>query len=302
MKRCHICGLAVEEGSDYHAACLRALFGSATTPTLDLALADVAAEAARMAGRMSISGVQPKLSVLREGRRLLPVESGGRYILKPQTQAFRNLPENENLCMNIAAQLGIETPPHGLFRLTDATWAYVIRRFDRTSADEKRRCEDFAQILGQAKYSGSHEKLGKRLMEISRFPGLDAQLFFERVLLSFLLGNGDAHLKNYSMLEDRDGFLRLSPAYDMVCSRLLIPREEEAALTVNGKRNNISRNDFTALAERLAIPSNSLAAIVARLEATRSIAMRDIPDSCLPAVDQEPMLQIIEARWDRIYG
>jgi serine/threonine-protein kinase HipA len=302
MKRCAICGLAIEEAIDYHTGCLRGLFGSATAPTLDMALADVAIEAGRMAGKMSISGVQPKLSILRQGRQLVPVESGGRYILKPQTQTFRNLPENENLCMNIAAQLGIEVPPHGLFRLADATWAYVIRRFDRTLADEKRRCEDFAQILGQDKYSGSHEQLGKRLMEISRFPGLDAQLFFERVLLSVLLGNGDAHLKNYSMLEDSDGLLRLSPAYDMVCSRLLIPREDEAALTVNGKRNNIRRKDFIALAERLAIPSNALTDIVARLEATRSLAVTDIPDSYLPADDQAAMLQIIETRWSRIYG
>ena len=196
MKRCNICGLSIDDASSYHSTCLRSLFGNTATPTIEMALADVAAEAGKMAGKMSISGVQPKLSVVRHGRQLVAVESEGRYILKPQTQTFRNLPENENLCMNIAAQLGIEVPPHGLFLLADATWAYVIRRFDRTPTDEKRRCEDFAQILGQDKYSGSHEKLGRRLREVSRFPGLDSQLFFERVLLSFLLGNGDAHLKN----------------------------------------------------------------------------------------------------------
>jgi serine/threonine-protein kinase HipA len=203
--------------------------------------------------------------------------------------------------MNIAAQLGIEVPPHGLFPLADATWAYIVRRFDRTPASEKRRCEDFAQILEEEKYSGSHERLGKRLKEISRFPGLDAQFFYERVLLSFLLGNGDAHLKNYSMLEDDDGFLRLSPAYDMVCSRLLIPREVECALSINGKKNRIRREDFEILADILGIPSRARTHTVARLETTRSVARNDIPDSHLPADDQELMLEIIEDRWNRIY-
>jgi serine/threonine-protein kinase HipA len=230
------------------------------------------------------------------------VESDGRYILKPQTQSFRHLPENENLCMNMAAQLGIEIPPHGLFRLKDETWAYVVRRFDRAPNGEKRRCEDFAQILGKEKYSGSYEQLGKRLREISEFPGLDAQLFFERVLLSYLIGNGDAHLKNYSVLETDAGRLRLSPAYDIVCSRLLIPREDGCALTINGKHNKVRRRDFAALANCLQIPDKVHAEIMERLESIRVIAGRDVPDSYIPPGDQEQMLQILENRWNRVYG
>jgi serine/threonine-protein kinase HipA len=302
MKRCDLCGLPSAGDPTFHAACARALFGSVDVPTIDMSLDDVAVEAHRMAGRMSISGVQPKLSVTRRGRQLMAVESDGRYILKPQTQSFRHLPENENLCINMAAQLGIEVPPHGLFRLRDETWAYVIRRFDRTPDGEKRRCEDFAQILGKEKYSGSHEQLGRRLREISEFPGLDAQLFFERVLFSYLIGNGDAHLKNYSVLETDAGRLRLSPAYDMVCSRLLIPREDDCALTINGKHNKVGRGDFAALAERLKIPDKAHADIMARLESIRAIASRDVPDSYMPPDDQDTMLQIIESRWSKVYG
>lgn len=302
MKRCDMCGLPIEGDAAFHTACARALFGSTSVPTISMTLDDVATEAHRMAGKMSISGVQPKLSVTRRGKQLVAVESEGRYILKPQTQSFRHLPENENLSMNMAAQLGIEVPPHGLFRLKDASWCYVIRRFDRMPGGEKRRCEDFAQILGKEKYSGSHEQLGKRLREISEFPGLDAQLFYERVLLSYLIGNGDAHLKNYSILETDAGRLRLSPAYDMVCSRLLIPREDDCALTINGKHNKVRRRDFGLLAETLRIPEKAQADIVARLEAIRAIAARDVPDSYLPPDDQAQMLQIIENRWSTIYG
>ena len=117
---------------------------------------------------------------------------------------LRNLPENENICMNIAAQLEIDVPAHGLFQLKDRSRAYVVKRFDRMPSGEKLRCEDFAQILGQDKYRGSVEQVSKRLKGISEFPGLDAQFLFERVVLSFLLGNGDSHLKNYSILETED--------------------------------------------------------------------------------------------------
>jgi len=277
------------------------LFDSTTIPLIGMSLPDVAAEAQKMAGKMSISGVQPKLSMARRGRHLVPVEADGRYILKPQTQTFRNLPENENLCMNIAAQTGIEVPPHGLFALADGSWAYIIRRFDRTRTGEKRRCEDFVQLLGREKYSGSHEQIGKRLREISEYPGLDAQFFFERVLFSFLLGNGDAHLKNYSLLETEDGALRLSPAYDMVCSKLLIPREDDCALTVNGKNNKVRRKDFLTLAYSLGIPTKAQSDIMERLRDTLAIAEKDVPDSRLPTDDQADMLAIIRNRWVRIY-
>lgn len=114
--------------------------------------------------------------------------------------------------------------------------------------------EDFAQILGKNdKYDGSVEQIGRKLREISSAPGYDTQLFFERVVLNFILGNGDAHLKNYSISHKDDG-IRLSPAYDIVCSKLVIPTEEDSALTINGKKNGLSLDDFNKFAEHLNIP------------------------------------------------
>ena len=134
---CDICGKPSEGDSRYHAACLRRLFGTPSLPIVELTHAEVLARAQEMAGRMSISGVQPKLSMSRQGSRLVPVTDGGQFILKPQTERFPLLPQNENLCMNIAERIGIDVPPHGLFDLRDGSPAYIVRRFDRTPAGQK---------------------------------------------------------------------------------------------------------------------------------------------------------------------
>lgn len=299
------CGICSHEGGEeqgYHRKCLRSLFGKPALPEIKLKLSDVPLEAQKMAGKMSISGVQPKLIMSIEKGRLVPVSSGGLFILKPQTEAFRSLPENENTCMNITQRLKIDVPPHGLFKLEDGTMAYIVRRFDRSSPNERKRCEDFSQILGIGKYKGSVELVGRKLMEISEFPGIDAQLLFERVLLNFLVGNGDAHLKNYSVLEDDSGKLRLSPAYDIVCSKLVIPDEEDSALTINGKHNRISRGDFEKLAGYLKIPDKPTADIFFRMSEIKNVAKKMINSSMLENEDMELVLDIVEERYPRIYS
>lgn len=230
------------------------MFNFTRSPEIDFALVDVSQKAQILAGRLSISGVQPKLSVKldRNSGILIVVDKDGEYILKPQTSAFPNIPENEKCCMDIAEALDIEVPPHCLLTLKDKSLAYVVKRFDRNKKDKIHQ-EDFAQILGNDKYNGSVEQVAKKLKEISSAPGYDVQLFFERVVLNFILGNGDAHLKNYSVSYKEDG-IRLSPAYDIVCSKLVIPNEEDSALTINGKKNKLSLDDFNSLAERLSIP------------------------------------------------
>ncbi len=298
---CGICGKKGGEEQGYHRKCLRALFGKPSLPEIQLTLSEVPLEAQKMAGKMSISGVQPKLIMSLEKGRLVPVASGGLFILKPQTEAFRSLPENENTCMNIARRVKITVPPHGLLKLADGTMAYIVRRFDRSSPTERKRCEDFSQILGIDKYRGSVEQVGRKLMEVSEFPGLDAQLLFERVLLNFLVGNGDAHLKNYSILESDEGNLRLSPAYDIVSSKLVIPDEEDSALTINGKHNRITRNDFEKLSEYLQIPGKAAESIFKRMSQIRAAAKKEIDCSLLKNKDKETVFDIIEDRFSRIY-
>ncbi len=299
---CDICGEKSERQARHHSACLRRLFGTPLLPSLQLSRSDVLIRAREMAGKMSISGVQPKLSFAREGSRLVPVAQGGQYLLKPQTETFPVLPENENACMLIAGRLGITVPEHGLFELLDGSLAYIVCRFDRTKEGVKKRCEDFAQILGQDKYTGSLEQVGKWLRKISSVPGLDAQLFFERALLCFLLGNGDAHLKNFSVLESEEGELRLAPAYDIVCSKLVIPNEEECALTLRGKKNQITRKDFEYLGEHLEIPKKAGADIFHRFKEGGKAMTEQIERSRLPTDCKVRMRQILETRRERIFG
>jgi serine/threonine-protein kinase HipA len=300
---CDICGKASGDTGRYHPACLRRLFGTPALPAVELTHGDVLTKAQEMAGRMSISGVQPKLSMSRQGSRLVPVTTGGQFILKPQTERFPLLPQNENLCMNIAGLLEIDTPPHGLFDLRDGSPAYLVRRFDRTPDGRKLRCEDFAQILGEDdKYTGSMERIGKRIRELSGVPGLDVQFFFERVLLNFLLGNGDAHLKNFSMLESANGELRLSPAYDIVCSKAVIPRESDCALTLNGKQNKIVRGDFEQVAGILRIPLKVVSDIFGRFSQSYALMVGKLSQSRLSADMQDKVRRIMEERHQRLFG
>lgn len=300
---CDICGKSLAEQGRYHAGCLRRLFGTPSLPAVELSHGEVLGKAQEMAGRMSISGVQPKLSMSRQGSRLVAVTSGGQFILKPQTERFPLLPQNENLCMIIAARLEIDVPPHGLFDLRDGSPAYVVRRFDRTKDGAKLRCEDFAQILGEDdKYAGSLERVGKKIRELSSVPGLDAQLFFERVLLNFLVGNGDAHLKNYSLLEADDGGLRLSPAYDIVCSKAVIPKEADCALTLNGKADKITRHDFETFGGTLKIPLKVVGDILRRFRESKPMMLQAVQYSRLSLELQDKVRQVIQERHQRLFG
>lgn len=235
---------------------IKTIFNTAKLPVIEFGLQDISREAQKVTGKLSISGVQPKLSVKldRRNNSLISVPKGGEYILKPQTSAFSNIPENEQCCMDIAAEFKIDVPPHCLLRLNDGSWAYIIKRFDRDSG-RKIHQEEFAQILALGdKYKGSVEQIGRKLNDISSAPGYDKQLFFERVVFSFIIGNGDAHLKNYSIAHKDKETIRLTPVYDIICSKLVIPDEDDSALTINGKKNKLKREDFDKLAEYLNVP------------------------------------------------
>ena len=196
----------------YHRKCSKQLFGTAQPPDVPFKSTDVTTEAQKMVGRMSISGVQPKLSVIHDRKRheLTVVDRGGRFILKPPTDRFESLPENENLCMNIALTFGIEVPPHGLLPLIDGKLAYVVIRFDRLDDGSKLQQEDFQQLLDtHDKYDGSYERIAKFIKKHSGDPDTDLMKLYERAILFFVIGNGDAHLKNFSLIRNPEtGYYR----------------------------------------------------------------------------------------------
>ena len=234
------------------------MFGKPIRPTIPISQQEIAAEAQKLAGKLSISGVQPKLSVRLEGDELVPVAEQGQFILKPQTQTFPELPQNEYLCMQMGERFGLRTAPNLLLELSDQTPVYLVKRFDRYRKGrrlEKLACEDMQQVLGGPnKYAGSHEQIAQAIRQHCTFGPLELQRLFETTLFNFAIGNGDAHRKNFSLLTAEDGTVALSPAYDLVSSRLVIPSEhEELALTVNGKKNRLQRRDFLAFASHLGV-------------------------------------------------
>lgn len=204
-------------------------------------------EAETRATKMSIQGVQPKLSAKLnvKGKVFEVVDTGGRFILKPQNQLYRCLPENEAITMHLASAVGIETPLHGMIYAKDGTLTYFIKRFDRQGY-RKRALEDFAQLAGLSrvtKYNYSMERLVPILEQHCTFPKLEKLKLLRLTLFNYLVGNEDAHLKNFSLIRLNQK-VQLSPAYDLLNTTIVMKVTEELALPLNGKKNNLNRNLF----------------------------------------------------------
>ena len=302
---CHVLEAEPKLSDGYHPRCARQLFGTTRPPEVPFRAIDVTREAQKMVGRMSISGVQPKLSVIHDPRKhqVLVAERGGLYILKPQTERFESIPENENLCMNIASTFGIEVPPHGLLPLLDGSLVYLVKRFDRLEDGSKLQQEDFQQLLQiNDKYDGSYERIANYVKEHSSVPVLDLIRLFERALLFYTLGNGDAHLKNFSLLRSEEIGYQLSPAYDIVNSRLVLPEEqEEVCLRLQGKKNRLSGRDFFRLAEHFGLTIKQANNSLDHLHDLRSTIEAMIRGSLLRSDLREGFLGIFRDRMTRLF-
>lgn len=260
--RCLYCYRELTEGEqDFHAACARKMFGTPTPPELPYTEEQMSELAKNVIkSQVAVTGVQPKLSLDVErvphtgkhesGKRFTIVGLWGSYILKPPTTHFPALPEVEDLTMHLAQAAGIDTVPHSLIRLQSGTLAYITRRIDRAKKT-KLHMEDMCQLterLTEDKYKGSYEQITKAIVKYAANPGLDVVSFYEQVVFSFLTGNADMHLKNFSLIKRPDIGYVLAPAYDMVASALLMPEDtEEMALTINGRKRKLQRKDFDAL-------------------------------------------------------
>jgi serine/threonine-protein kinase HipA len=221
--------------------------GLRTLKDLEYTAEEQRKEAFNRAAKMSIQGVQPKLSAIlsiKDGKFIL-VDKGGRYILKPQHQIYTQLPENEDLTMKLANEIGLEVPIHGLLWSKDNTLTYFIKRFDRKGQNDKVPVEDFAQLAGlsrDTKYDYSMEKIVKLIDDYCTFPAIEKIKLFKLVIFNYLIGNEDSHLKNFSIITD-DNQIRLSPCYDLVNSTIVLKeQDEEIALPLKGKKKHLTRN------------------------------------------------------------
>lgn len=194
--------------------------------------------------KISISGVQVKYSLKLENTDLQLTETGGQYILKPiPTGTFKHLdqaPANEHLTMQIAKQVfKLTVPPNALIFFNDGSYAYLVRRFDQTK-DGKLQQEDFAQIAQMTsetsgenyKYDLSYEEIANLITKYMPTYRIEIEKFFRLILFNYVFSNGDAHLKNFSAIKSTQGDYVLTPAYDLLCTRIHSPSESDMALTL----------------------------------------------------------------------
>lgn len=266
-------------------------------------------EARWRADKMSIQGVQPKLSAVlkpKEGRFEI-VDRGGQFILKPNPPPFEEVPANEALTMTLAEIAGLEVPPHGLVPASDGSWVYFVRRFDRAGRNKRLHQEDFAQLTGagrETKYNSSLEQVVNVVETHCTFPAIEKAKFARLLLFCYLTGNEDMHLKNFSLVV-RNGVVCLSPAYDLLNTTLVLGNaSEESALPLHGKKCNLTRNDWVdyLCRERLGLPPAILDPILHTLDAARDSWERKIQNSYLSAPAKAGYLEILNDRRSRLFG
>ena len=290
---CLGCYTEVKEG--YCLKCRKKLFDKAKVlPVLsfDAPKADNLAEFQEHTKRLSISGVQLKYSVRLEDGELKLHDSNGQYILKPippakQLVNIEDAPENEHLTMQIAEQFfNINTAANGLIRFKDGQPAYITRRFDVRPDGGKYMQEDFAQLTNRTKYThgetfkhdGTYEEIG---LLIKRFvaaaiPALEK--FFQLVVFNYVFSNGDAHLKNFSLIRNDSGEYQLAPAYDLMSIVIHTPHESDTALDLYkddtasayySTAGHYGRDNFMELAKRIGIVESRAVRIINQFNANK---------------------------------
>ncbi len=311
MNKCLSCYKEIENSDQsFHEKCSKKMFKSKEAPALDYTLDeinDLAKEVIKK--RVAIPGVQPKLSLTLEntdtpGKRLTIVGLWeGLYVLKPQNKEFPELPQNEDLTMHLSEIVGIKTATHSLIRFKSGELAYLSTRFDRLVKRNKVlkiHQEDMCQITGlltENKYNSSMEKVAKAVNTYTTNKGLELLELFKVTLFSFLTGNSDMHLKNFSLVYNNDGITTLSPAYDLLATKLVMPEDlEEVALTICGKKNSLNIQDFRKFAEYCKINEKACENVLKRFEKCLPMFRKTISMSFLSDDRAQKYLNLVKER------
>jgi serine/threonine-protein kinase HipA len=283
-------------------------FGVRQQPVFEHSLTQMAELAKNVVERsVAVPGVQPKLSLsivndtIRNGNRgrLTVVGAlGGNYIFKPPSNQFAEMPENEHLTMRIAESFGIETVKSSLIRLQSGELSYITKRIDRTETGEKIHMLDMFQITEAFdKYKSSMEKIGKALNDYSDNTLLDKLKFFELAIFSFITGNNDMHLKNFSMIHIADTWT-LAPAYDLLNVAIVNPEDtEELALTIEGKKKKLKWEHFERLGRNLELNDKQINGVINRFEKNKPKALKWIDNSFLSSDYKQKYKTLLEERY-----
>ncbi len=305
MAKCLYCYKELGEGErDFHPACARKFFGTKRPPVLPYRRSEIGELAQQVIrSQTTLTGVQAKLSLdvdaggRNEPQRFTIVGLWGRYILKPQSDHFDSLPEIEDLTMHMAEAARIAVVPHSLVRFADGELCYITRRIDRTADGGKLPMEDMCQLserLTEYKYKGSYEQIARCIKRYSAFAQLDTVNFWEVVIFSWITGNADMHLKNFS-LYNRDGAgYMLTPAYDLLSTAIVMPEDtEELALTLNGKKRKIGRSDFVTAMRASGISDKVIENVAKKFRASVVRWLGLIDESFLPAPTKKAYKRLI---------
>jgi serine/threonine-protein kinase HipA len=308
--KCLYCYQPLEASGDFHEKCAKQFFGMSEAPRLTHTLDEMSELAKQVVERsVAVPGVQPKLSMslvkettVGPKNRLTVVGAlGGYFIFKPPSEYFPEMPENEHVTMRIAEAFGIKVVESSLIRLGSGELSYITKRIDRTIKGEKIHMIDMFQIIEAFdKYKSSMEKVGKALQLHSENTLLDLLSFFELTLFSFITGNNDMHLKNFSMIKSRLGWV-LAPAYDLLNVRIANPEDkEELALTLGGKKKKLTRAYFERFGEGLGLTPKQLQGVFKRFAKNKEKAISWIDQSFLSEDMKEAYLDLLNERYSRI--
>ena len=307
MKRCPITYEVITEKENYSERGLRLLSPKLKDlKALDLSADEQRKEAIDRAGKISIQGVQTKLSaVLKIKEEAFEiVDKHARYILKPQSNAYPELPENEAITMTLAETIGLEVPVHGLVYSKDNSMTYFIKRFDRTGHNKKLALEDFAQLLGEDRYTKYRSSMEKVITVIERFctfPKIELLKLFKLTLFNLLIGNEDMHLKNFSLITKNNKIL-LAPAYDLLNSTIAQNNaKEEMALPLRGRKNNLTQRDifYYFAAVKLKLNEKVIAGVQHEFQQAIPIWQALITHSFLSDTMQKKYLTVLEERCNK---
>ena len=294
--------------TDFHEKCSLQFFGTKKAPVLSYSLNQMTALAKNIIERsITVPGVQPKLSmsldaITKENRLTVVGALGGNYIFKPPSDEYPEMPQNEHLTMRLAELMNIKTVPSSLIRLKSKELSYITKRIDRTEDGKKIHMIDMFQITEAFdKYKSSMEKIGRALNEYSSNTLLDKLFFFEITIFSFLTGNNDMHLKNFSMIESNFGW-NLTPAYDLLNVAIVNPEDkEELALTLNGKKKKFTKEQFVQFGKVLGLTTKQIDAVFGRFQKKKKEMIDLIKTSFLTTKMQNSYRKVLEERFSRLF-
>jgi serine/threonine-protein kinase HipA len=308
-KKCLYCYKAIEGSDvDFHEACSLEFFGNKKAPVLEYSLNQMTDLAKNVVERsIAVPGVQPKLSLSLVGEALNNVDAGrltvvgalgGNYIFKPPSENYREMPQNEHVTMRIAEAFGINTVPSSLIRLESGELSYITKRIDRTENGDKIHMIDMFQILEAFdKYKSSMEKIGKALNDYSDDTLLDKLYFFELSVFSYLTGNNDMHLKNFSMI-DKGTKWSLAPAYDLLNVNIVNPLDnEELALPIEGKKKRLRKDHFERFGKGLDLNDKQIESVFKRFMHNKPVAIEWIDNSFLSEEFKNRYKAVLEQRY-----